>query len=109
VLSLGQIKIMSLMYCPFSKQCSSCKRGDFLRLKDSSGRTFTVRRYKLSECRFEIYNESLLRSKTSFKKQIFDFTTLNTKQINSLIDIYLKNKENVNFSFTSGNLVKGVE
>ena len=30
---------------------------------------------------------------SSFKKQIFDFTTLNTKQINELLEIYLKNKE----------------
>ena len=109
VLSLGNIKIMSLIYCPFSKNCISCKRGSLLRLKDSAGRVFPVRRYKLSECRFEIYNESLLRSRTSFKKQIFDFTTLNTKQINELLDVYLKGKDNSSFNFTSGNLTKGVE
>lgn len=109
VLSFGAIKIMSLMYCPFSKMCSNCKRGHYFKLKDSAGRSFNVRRYILSECRFEVYNESLLRSKSSFKKQIFDFTTLNTKQINELLEIYLKNKENTGFNFTSGNLVKGVE
>lgn len=109
VLSLGAIKIMSLMYCPFSKNCASCKRGCLFKLRDSANRVFPVRRYKLSECRFELYNESLLRSKFPFKKQIFDFTTLNVKQINELLDIYLKGKDNSSFNFTSGNLTKGVE
>ncbi len=109
VLSFGDVKIMSLVYCPFSKTCNICKvKGQFA-LKDSNGRTFKVRRYKLSSCRFEVYNEKMIRSKYSFEKQIFDFTTLSRNEINSLLKIYLNDQSNGEFTFTSGNLLRGVE
>lgn len=109
VLTFGNIKIMSLMYCPLKKNCKSCKQNDFFTLKDGSSREFKVRRYKLSECRFEVYNEKMLRSKFTFAKQIFDFTTLTGKEINELLNIYLNNQKNEKYTFTSGNLIKGVE
>ena len=109
VLTFGNIKIMSLIYCPLKKNCTSCKQNNILTLKDSALREFKVRRYKLSECRFEVYNEKMLRSKFEFSKQIFDFTTLNDKEINELLNLYLNNGKNEKRAFTSGNLVKGVE
>lgn len=109
VLSLGNIKIMSLIYCPFKKTCSECKRSSVFTLRDADGRAFKVRRYKLSECRFEVYNERFIKSKFKYDKQIFDFTTLTSNEINELLNIYLQGKDNPNYSFTSGNLLKGVE
>ena len=109
VLSLGNIKIMSLIYCPFKKTCVECKRSSVFTLRDTDGRAFKVRRYKLSECRFEVYNERFIKSKFKYDKQIFDFTTLTSNEINELLNIYLQGKDNPNYSFTSGNLLKGVE
>ena len=109
VLSLGNIKIMSLIYCPFGKTCSDCKKPFTFTLKDSDSREFAVRRYKLSECRFEIYNEKMIRSKHEFARQIFDFTSLSRQKIVEVLNHYLNNENTQNLSFTSGNLLKGVE
>ena len=108
-LTFGDIKVMSLIYCPFNRACKNCTRGSNFILKDADGRQFKVRRYKLSECRFEIYNESLLKSKRALEKEIFDFTTLNNAQINQLLSNYLLGEGNLKYNFTSGNLLKGVE
>ena len=57
----GAIRLMELMYCPFNRNCSTCKRGDFLKMKDSLNHEFVLRRFKLNgQCRFEIYNGSVL-------------------------------------------------
>lgn len=55
-LTAGNIKVMDLIYCPFEKKCSSCDRRKMYTLIDSEGRKFPLRRYKTSECRFEVYN-----------------------------------------------------
>lgn len=55
-LSGGGIKVMDLIYCPFEKKCASCdKRGQYT-LTDENGRKFPLRRYKTSDCVFELYN-----------------------------------------------------
>ena len=107
-LTYGDIKIMSLIYCPFSKRCGDCSASSLFTLCDSDGRKFKVRRFKLSSCRFEVYNEAKLKSKFDFNKKIFDFTTLSGKEIDNLIDDYFNNTNNNSNNFTSGNLVKGV-
>ena len=58
VLSSGDIKIMDLCYCPFSKSCARCDKRERYRLTDENGRGFPVRRYVDADgnCRFEIYN-----------------------------------------------------
>ena len=109
VLALGNIKVMSLIYCPFGKTCADCNRHSYFTLKDGAGREFPVRRYRISECRFEIYNEKMLRSKTDFSKQIFDFTGVSANKVNEIIKLYLENKNSPEYTFTSGNLQKGVE
>ena len=109
VLSLGDIKVMSLIYCPFSKTCSTCKVPSSFTLKDCASREFKVRRYKISQCRFEVYNEKPIKSKFNFTKQIFDFTTYNKNEVNEMIAVYLKGKTNCSLTFTAGNLSKGVE
>lgn len=55
-LTYGNIKVMDLAYCPFSRSCSSCERRERYILTDEHGRKFPLRRYTLSSCRFELYN-----------------------------------------------------
>lgn len=55
-LSDGGIKVMDLIYCPFEKKCSSCDRRNTYTLTDENGRKFPLRRYKITDCRFELYN-----------------------------------------------------
>ncbi len=108
-LTLGAIKVMSLIYCPFSKKCVDCKRKDTFFLKDES-RTFRVRRYKLSSCRFEIYNCAFLKANKKMQNEIFDFTSLNKKEINELLSMYQSGNVSVkSLPLTFGNLSKGVE
>ncbi|MCD8372828.1 MAG: U32 family peptidase [Clostridia bacterium] len=60
-LSGGGIKLMDIIYCPFSKTCSTCDRRQFYTLTDGEGRKFPLRRYSTSSCRFELYNCALLK------------------------------------------------
>ena len=55
-LASGNIKVMDLIYCPFGKKCSECDKRDIYTLTDENGRKFPIRRYKASECRFEVFN-----------------------------------------------------
>ena len=55
-LSGGGIKVMDLIYCPFEKKCQSCDRREMYTLTDENGRKFPLRRYKITDCRFELYN-----------------------------------------------------
>ena len=47
---------MDLIYCPFEKKCADCDRREVYTLTDGNGRKFPLRRYKTSECRFEVFN-----------------------------------------------------
>lgn len=56
-LSLGDIKLMDLCYCPFEKTCKTCDKRNVYTLTDENGREFPVRRYTVDgNCRFEAYN-----------------------------------------------------
>ncbi len=57
-LSLGDIKLMDLCYCPFGRTCANCDEKEIYTLTDEGGRSFPVRRYLASDgsCRFEVYN-----------------------------------------------------
>ena len=52
----GGLKVMDLIYCPFERKCASCDKRDNYVLTDENGRKFPLRRYRTSECRFELYN-----------------------------------------------------
>ena len=73
VFSLGKISVMELMYCPFGKNCNVCKRSGYFNLTDFSGRKFTVRRFKISSCRFEIYNCCDLKTDYKFDGNYYNF------------------------------------
>lgn len=55
-LTAGNIKVMDLIYCPFGKKCATCDRRTRYTLTDDDNRRFPLRRYNISECRFEVYN-----------------------------------------------------
>lgn len=55
-LSVGVIKVMDLIYCPFEKKCGDCDKREIYALCDESKRKFALRRYTVGACRFELYN-----------------------------------------------------
>ena len=73
-LSDGGIKVMDLIYCPFEKKCSSCDRRELYTLTDENGRKFPLRRYKITDCRFEIYNCAKLSHSECFAGNLIDNT-----------------------------------
>ena len=58
----GAIEVMDLIYCPFSKDCKNCDINGNFELVDEGDRRFTVKKYKISECRFKVYNNAVLKS-----------------------------------------------
>jgi hypothetical protein len=73
-LSGGDIKVMDLIYCPFEKKCSSCDKRGVYNLTDENNRVFPIRRYRTSECRFEVFNcANLICDEHNFCK-IYDCT-----------------------------------
>lgn len=55
-LTLGNVKVMDLIYCPFGRKCKECDKRNIYTLTDENGRKFPLRRYKTGKCRFEVYN-----------------------------------------------------
>lgn len=71
-LTAGNIKVMDLIYCPFEKKCSSCDKRIRYTLTDENGRKFPLRRYNVSECRFEVYNCADLATETEGVGRLYD-------------------------------------
>lgn len=95
MLTAGDIKVMDLIYCPFSKTCKSCDKRNIYTLTDEENRRFTLRRYKIADCRFEVINCAALVTENNFTGRIFDFTTCG-----SAADM-VKNAEKLKMVFTS--------
>ena len=75
-LSSGDIKVMELCYCPFSRACGTCDRRDLYTLTDEEGRRFPMRRYRVSgDCRFELFNCSPLQTTRGTASALIDDTT----------------------------------
>lgn len=108
VLSLGCVQVMDLIYCPFSKDCANCRRGDVYVLEDEDGRKYTVRRYKTSECRFEVYNPYDLISENDYECNLFDFSIYNAEMCEKLYNDK-KNAKKFISNYTTGNLSKGIK
>lgn len=104
----GAIRLMELLYCPFGRECSKCKRGnEFFTLADKLGHKFMIRRYKIgSRCRFEVYNEQVLFAEN--RGNIFvNLIGLDKSIYNEYLKgnvIAVKNA----YSVTNGNLKRGV-
>ena len=89
-LSSGGIKVMDLIYCPFEKKCSSCDKRELYTLTDENGRKFPLRRYKVTDCKFELYNCAKLSECDSLAGKLADNTPIECD------------------SFTSGHSVNGI-
>ncbi len=78
----GGVKLMDLIYCPFSRSCASCDQRREYTLTDEEGRKFPLRRYRLSGegCRFEVYNCACLSSEADGFNKLFD-GSVDTKRI----------------------------
>ncbi len=57
----GNVSIMEFVYCPFKKNCSLCANKNEYVCKDEKF-SYVLKRYKLSDCRFVLYNSAVLKS-----------------------------------------------
>ena len=99
---------MDLIYCPFEKKCSDCDKRTAYTLTDSEGRKFPLRRYKTSECRFEVFNCADLSVKNCAMGKLFDLTLSESAGgFKASLDLneYEKSLKNI----TRGHSVKGIE
>ncbi len=110
-LALGDIQVMDLIYCPFGFSCESCNRGSLYSLKDEQGREFKVRRYKVSSCRFEVYNPFKLVSERG-GGELYDFSLATDSEIERLLKAENLSDRKAVYGegrYTGGNLTKGVK
>lgn len=108
-LTRGAIEIMDLIYCPFSKNCSTCENLDDFILQDTDKRDFKVIRYKTTECRFKVFNCARLIYDVKNVNNLYDLRTLTADEcqlifLNSPDELKSKIK-----NYTNGNYLRGVE
>lgn len=75
-LTVGDIKVMDLIYCPFGKSCRECDKRAFYTLTDENNRAFPMRRYEAGECRFELFNCAKLISENAFTGTLAELTSI---------------------------------
>lgn len=77
-LSVGNIKVMDLVYCPFEKSCKKCDCRKLYTLTDENSRAFPLRRYSFKaergECVFELFNCAELVFENNFTGVLADLT-----------------------------------
>lgn len=109
-LSLGDIKLMDLCYCPFEKTCKACDRRTVYTLTDENGREFPVRRYTVEgNCRFEVYNcAALIGTGVAGTGKLLELTvTKDKKGVVSAVEDTEKQKK-IYQKYTSGHAKNGV-
>ena len=110
-LSLGDIKVMDLCYCPFGKTCAACDKKAVYTLTDENGREFPVRRYVSADnsCRFEVYNcAKLIGAGVKNAGQLLELTLIEDKQaIIQAKDNEIEQKKLFS-NYTSGHYKRGV-
>ena len=79
-LTVGGLKVMDILYCPFGKKCGNCDRKRSYVLRDENGRRFVLRRYVSCEgfCRFELYNCANLVAPQNFAGRLVDVCVLDS-------------------------------
>lgn len=77
----GGIKVMDLIYCPFSRDCKNCDARKEYLLTDEEGRRFPLRRYRIAgACRFEVYNCAALSAENG-GNALYDFSCAQTNSM----------------------------
>ncbi|MBO5479568.1 MAG: U32 family peptidase [Clostridia bacterium] len=109
-LTLGNIKLMDLCYCPFGKTCKSCDRKQIYTLTDENGREFPVRRYRSAngDCRFEVYNCADLIGKTQGVGTLIDVTVAKDKSLIIAAKSDIDKQKDTCKQYTSGHSLRGV-
>ena len=100
---------MNLAYCPFDKKCGNCLYKPNTFIKDENNRTFRLFRYKISECRFILFNCAGLLTKNEHNNEIFAICDESEDYINKVInktDFTIRKELLKNHTY--GNYVKGV-
>lgn len=106
VYAFGYAPVMTLCHCPYGK-CVDCS--GFAALTDESGRHFTMRRYNISHCYWQLLNcvphfLCDLPQIVSHKNIFYDCTTTDKITISKIL-----NGERPNGGFTRGNINKGLK
>ncbi len=109
VLSCGDNALMNLIYCPFDKKCNNCLYKDKTIIKDENGYSFRLFRYKISECRFMLFNCARILTKNILNNEIFAFFDEDYNLIKQIIEVKdLQVRKNLIKNYTYGNYLKGV-
>ena len=107
LLSTGKLQIMDLIYCTFSKNCNNCPYFENVILKDNENREFLLYRYKMSSCRFKVFNNNDLYFNISDDYlEINDYLSYNFSEIDNLQNCLDKKKVLKNYTY--GNYKKGI-
>ncbi len=111
VFYFGKTTLMDLIYCPLGKTCSKCYATDNMQLIDENNRAFALRRYKISSCRFNLYNAyDLICPNSLVKNKVINLIGY-SEQMRKLIVENLSNTEKLKeiiINYTAGNLNKGI-
>ena len=110
-LSMGNIKLMDLCYCPFEKTCAKCDKKEVYTLTDENGRVFPVRRYLSAngECRFEVYNYAdLIGCGLKNAGQLLDLTLLEASSNAYAVKDDETAQKALYENYTSGHYKRGV-
>ncbi len=101
----GKAPLMTLCHCPYGK-CIDCSGRD--ELTDADGRVFTMRRYKLAHCYWQLLNcvphNLMIGSKVEYKNRFYDCTGLTTAEIKKIL---VGNFDSA--AYTRGNINKGLK
>ena len=111
ILSLGDIKIMDLIYCPFGKTCTSCDKKAVYTLTDENNREFPVRRYISANgsCRFEVYNcANLIGTGLENCNKLLDFSICENKLKAIACENDEEEQKKIYSTYTSGHFRRGV-
>ena len=110
VFTLGNIETMQFIYCPLGKNCSNCINHNIFNLVDENNRKFQVRRYKLSSCRFIMYNSFDLISDAINSNKLYNFTLYDNDKIIKILNNIsnVSDLKNIIIDYTKGHFIKGI-
>lgn len=104
--TFGRVKLAEFLYCPFKRECTTCKRGNTFSVTDETGHGFILSRYKINgRCRFELLNGDILKfAKNDYN--FFNFTGFSEKEIQEILNG--EDFSDGKYRFTNGNLKRGI-
>lgn len=88
VYAFGKLPLMTIKFCPFKNNCSSCSYDNNYCLKDDHNKLLKIRRVRLSRCYFQLLDEDGLNLPINKRNNLvlYDFTDYNKNQILKIIN-----------------------